>query len=61
MAIEQVVCKTCNGRGAYTLGPYPASKCNNCGGKGYVMIAVKKTMKGHCPTCGREIKETTNG
>lgn len=45
MTIEQIVCPTCNGRGAYTLGPYPATKCNNCGGKGWIVKAVPSKVK----------------
>ncbi len=40
MAIEQVVCGTCNGHGAFTRGPYPATKCNSCGGKGYYVRSL---------------------
>ena len=42
MSVEEKVCPTCRGRGAYTQGPYPATQCNHCGGKGYVIVEKKK-------------------
>lgn len=41
MSVEQVICGACGGRGGYTLGPYPATKCNRCNGKGYVIVEAK--------------------
>lgn len=43
MSIDQVVCRECGGRGAYSKGPYPATKCNYCGGKGYVVTTAPQT------------------
>lgn len=53
MAIEQVVCPECGGRGGYTRGPYPATRCNYCVGKGWVVVETKpkpSTKKSKEPT-----------
>ena len=43
--IDQEICKSCNGRGVQHSGPWPATKCNSCGGKGYTIVAVKNEQE----------------
>jgi len=45
MAIEKIICPVCKGHGGYTLGPYPATRCNNCIGKGYIIVEKKENSK----------------
>lgn len=31
----RVFCRACNGKGKKTVGPYPATECSNCHGRGF--------------------------